>query len=163
MPATKEQERKALQQIRKIVKDLGTDSYIALAFDGCFEIAEENIENDFGCSMKQRALSAERKLEEVERVNRELVDKVDSLQDKIAALEKKALSIEDLMFTKDMLNTIGNQASQAANDAANRIVEYADRPDSEQFRNAVAEQRRTKSLAQRAFELETRICAILSF
>lgn len=49
---TKEQERKALEQIRAIVKDLGDDSYIATAFEGCFEIAAENIENDAACSMK---------------------------------------------------------------------------------------------------------------
>ncbi len=53
-PATKEQERKALEQIKKIVDCLGKDSYIATAFEGCFEIAEENIENDFACSMRQR-------------------------------------------------------------------------------------------------------------
>lgn len=51
---TKEQERKALAQIKKIVEGLGEDSYIGTAFEGCFEIAEENIENDFACSMKQR-------------------------------------------------------------------------------------------------------------
>lgn len=34
---TKEQERKALEQIKKIVDSLGADSYIATAFDGCFE------------------------------------------------------------------------------------------------------------------------------
>lgn len=55
----KDQERKALAEIRKIVDGLGADSYIAMAFDGCFEIAEENIENDFGCSMKDRAMHAE--------------------------------------------------------------------------------------------------------
>lgn len=44
---TKEQERKALEQIKKIVDSLGADSYIATAFDGCFEDARENIENDF--------------------------------------------------------------------------------------------------------------------
>lgn len=54
VPATKEQERKALEQIKKIVDSLGKDSYIATAFEGCFEIAEENIENDFACSMKQK-------------------------------------------------------------------------------------------------------------
>ena len=59
---TKEQERKALEQIRKIVAGLGEDSYIAMAFEGCFEIASENIENDFGCSMKDRAETAEKKL-----------------------------------------------------------------------------------------------------
>jgi len=63
MAATKEQERKVLEQIRKMVEELGTDSYIAMAFEGCFEIAESNIDNDFGCSMKQRVESAERKAE----------------------------------------------------------------------------------------------------
>lgn len=57
---TKEQERKALAQIRKIVDGLGDGSYIGMAFEGCFEDAETNIENDWGCSMKQRAESAER-------------------------------------------------------------------------------------------------------
>ena len=47
MITTKEQERKALVQIKKIVDGLGKDSYIAAAFEGCFEIAESNIENDF--------------------------------------------------------------------------------------------------------------------
>ena len=41
MAATKEQERKVLEQIRKMVEELGTDSYIAMAFEGCFEIAEK--------------------------------------------------------------------------------------------------------------------------
>lgn len=52
---TKEQERKALEQIKKIVEKLGKDSYIATAFEGCFEVAEENIENDFALSLKQKA------------------------------------------------------------------------------------------------------------
>lgn len=55
---TKNDERKALEQIKKIVDGLGTDSYIAVAFEGCFEIAEENINNDWACSMKQRYDSA---------------------------------------------------------------------------------------------------------
>lgn len=58
---TKEQERKALAQIRKIVDGLGENSYIGTAFEGCFEIAEQNIENDWACSMKDRAESAEKK------------------------------------------------------------------------------------------------------
>nr|UVX50042.1 MAG: hypothetical protein [Bacteriophage sp.] len=53
-PATKQQERAALEKIRKIVAELGPDSYIATAFAGCFEIAAENIENDFADSMKER-------------------------------------------------------------------------------------------------------------
>lgn len=44
---TKEDERKALEQIKKIVKGLGEDSYVGTAFKGVFELAEENIECDF--------------------------------------------------------------------------------------------------------------------
>lgn len=48
MMATKEQERAALEKIRKIVDGVGGhDSYIGKAFEGCFAIAEENIDNDF--------------------------------------------------------------------------------------------------------------------
>ena len=61
---TKEQERKVLEQIRKLVAGLGDDSYVAKAFEGCFEIAEDNITNDFACSMKQRAESAAKEREE---------------------------------------------------------------------------------------------------
>ena len=34
MAATKDQERKALEKIRKIVEELGEDSYIGMAFEG---------------------------------------------------------------------------------------------------------------------------------
>lgn len=44
---TKNQERGVLQQIKALVADLGPHSYIATAFRGVFDIAEENIDNDF--------------------------------------------------------------------------------------------------------------------
>ena len=73
---TKEQERKALEQIKKIVDSLGADSYIATAFDGCFEDARENFENDFALCMKDR-YETERKRakdlqEEVDRLKADL-------------------------------------------------------------------------------------------
>lgn len=52
---TKDDERKALAKIKKIIENLGADSYLSYAFEGCFEIAESNIENDWACSMKQRS------------------------------------------------------------------------------------------------------------
>lgn len=64
---TKEQERKVLAQIKKLVDELGEDSYIGTAFEGCWLIAHDNIENDWACSMKQRAESAEKKLGELGR------------------------------------------------------------------------------------------------
>lgn len=86
---TKEDERKALEQIKKIVEGLGEESYIGTAFKGVFELAEQNIEFDAAFSAKfyiekycedsERELKAEyeRKLEES---NRELERTKESLR-----------------------------------------------------------------------------------
>ena len=52
---SKEQEFQTLEKIKKLVADLGEDSYIGFAFEGCFEVAEENIKNDFACNAMDRA------------------------------------------------------------------------------------------------------------
>lgn len=65
-PATKQQERDALEKIRKIVEQLGPDSYLATAFEGCFDLAAENIDNDWACSMADRARRAEKRAAELE-------------------------------------------------------------------------------------------------
>lgn len=62
MITTKEQERKALDKIRKIIADLGEDSYVAAAFEGCFEIAEQNIDNDWACSLKEQVESRDKEI-----------------------------------------------------------------------------------------------------
>lgn len=90
---TKEQELKALDQIRKIVDGLGADSYIAIAFDGCFQDAEENVKNDFALSMKSRYES------ESNRSNR-LMAEVDRLRDRISDLEK-ALKNQKIIATAE--------------------------------------------------------------
>lgn len=85
--ATKEQERKALEQIKKIVEELGEDSYIGAAFDGCFEIAEENIESDFACSMKQKAETAEETAQMLRSRTKEMKEQLERAQAKITELE----------------------------------------------------------------------------
>ena len=80
-PATKDQEREALENIKAILDTLGLDSYVGTAFEGCLEIAEENIENDFAFSMKQRVEAAV-----VE--NSRLKERVKELEDKLAESEK---------------------------------------------------------------------------
>lgn len=65
-PATKQQERDALAKIRQIVDTLGPESYLAIAFEGCFDLAAENIENDWGCSMADRVRRAEKRAAELE-------------------------------------------------------------------------------------------------
>ena len=58
--ATKAQERATLAKIKAMVAELGPQSYIATAFEGCFEIAEENIDDDAAYSGQSsiRATSA---------------------------------------------------------------------------------------------------------
>lgn len=90
---TKEQERKALEQIRAIVKDLGDDSYIATAFEGCFEIAAENIENDAACSMKQRYEEAHEKAVKLESSAKQYQDQAAAYAEQIEKL-KAQLDIE---------------------------------------------------------------------
>lgn len=63
--ATKAQERETLEKIKAMVAELGPHSYLATAFEGTFEDAETNIENDFAFSMKARYESAEEKLREM--------------------------------------------------------------------------------------------------
>ena len=67
LQATKQQERDTIAAIRMMVDELGPQSYIGTALEGCLEIAEQNIDNDFGDSMKQRAESAEQQAIELKR------------------------------------------------------------------------------------------------
>lgn len=92
MITTKEMERKALEKIRKIVAELGEDSYVATAFEGCFEKAEENIENDFACSWKQIAQINER---EATRLENQVADLKKDVSREKARREKLTAEYEE--------------------------------------------------------------------
>mgnify|MGYP000611017138 CR=1 FL=1 len=79
--STKQQEREALKKICEIVDALGPDSYIATAFEGCFEDAQENIENDWACSMKGR-------VDDLDQENTRLKERVKELEVKLAESDK---------------------------------------------------------------------------
>lgn len=89
MTATKEQEHKALAKIQKIVAELGPDSYLAAAFEGCWEDARQNIENDWALSQKQRADAAEKKVAELEEKLRQEISEKQQIRDKAQELIKK--------------------------------------------------------------------------
>lgn len=144
MVATKEQELKALAKIKKIVEELGEGSYIGMAFEGCFEIAEDNIGNDFGCSMKQRAEEAEKKLKTAELDNRDLRNRIADLKSKYASIENKVLTVAEVGAIKSILNHERTEAARIVDEAAQRIVELADNPDSAEFRQAVQDNRNSK-------------------
>lgn len=92
--ASKEEERKALEQIRKIVAGLGEDSYVATAFEGCFEIAEENISNDWAGSMKQKLDNAEFAEDQLRAKVKDLTDTAEEARMKAEDAEKRAEKAE---------------------------------------------------------------------
>lgn len=149
---TKEQERQALAKIRKIVEGLGNDSYIATAFEGCFEIAEYNIENDFSCSLKQRAESAEKKASTLELDNRDLrhaikeikaneVRQLSELNSELDKYKARALCPDDLTDCLALVDEKAGEAKRESDAAAHEIVAWADDPSGELFKQAVMNNR----------------------
>lgn len=130
--ATKEQEHEALKKIRKIVEELGSDSYIATAFAGCFEIAESNIENDFADSMKDRWLSADRKLNEANGTIEELRDKLAESEKDYEAAHTAAHQVADekdaeiAALKSELTNAIetGKHNGRMCEEARSDIAEY---------------------------------------
>ena len=115
---TKEQERKALEQIKKIVAGLGAGSYVATALDGMFEDAEENIENDFALSWKDRAQTAEKRLAELQAdYNRQISEmsarRVEA-ENKLAIAES---NLEIVCKARDEWHDAYNKAQNAANES----------------------------------------------
>lgn len=101
--ASKEQERKALEQIKEIIDSVGGyDSYIGMAFAGCCSVAADNIENDFGNSYKAS----------LEHVREELKEQ----------REQKYRTAEKYAETKMTLKKIEQDA-----DELNRLLEEANK------------------------------------
>lgn len=176
--ATKQQERDTLEIIRKMVEELGPQSYIATAFDGCFEDAESNIDNDFGDSMARRWKYSESQLkfakdevkalkEELEEskkdweaahaANHELADQKDA---EIAALQAQVLSPDDLEDIRQLLDDRATVADERAEEAATEIVKLADDPTSPEFRQAVLDNRNYAKEADYYREILSRIVKV---
>ena len=115
--ATKQQERDTLAVIRKMVEELGPQSYLATAFEGCFEDAEQNIEDDAAYSMKARLeIQAQRAIErghEVDRLKADLAaarSKVETLQGQFdfASQHIKKLERQQLPVSSPMILLLKN-------------------------------------------------------
>lgn len=69
---TKDQERQAIEKIRKIVEGLGENSYVGFAMDGVLELAEDNIREDTAYSMKESEEIAWERATKEEKENKDL-------------------------------------------------------------------------------------------
>ena len=164
--ATKQQERDALVAIRKIVEELGSESYIATAFEGCFQDAEENIENDFGFSMKQRLESAtfaedelRRKLLDANTQLEELGRLVDSLKQERSSLNVKLAKQTLPEWLRFDLHALATEESITARkrmeESAEIMAEMADAPQDIAFVSAVESYRKAKERRNRCERLLT--------
>ena len=95
--ATKDQERKALGQIKAIVKSLGEDSYIATAFDGVFEMAQQNIDNDWACSVAHLRTQVFAHDDEVRKLKAEAEGRERLLEAAIDSKDKQIASLTGML------------------------------------------------------------------
>lgn len=132
-PATKQQERDTLEKIRKMIEQLGPDSYLAAAFEGCFDLAAENIDNDWACSMADRARRAEKRAAELEDKLAESVKDYEAAhatahaiaEEKNAEIAKLKARVQELLEdSKRGCESIGEMAGRAGE--AQRRAEAAE-------------------------------------
>lgn len=90
---TKDQERQAIEKIRKIVEGLGENSYVGFAMEGVLELAKDNIREDTACSMKKRAEIAWERADKAEKENKDLKKEVEDLK---KTVEKRGATISEL-------------------------------------------------------------------
>jgi len=168
---TKEQETKALRQIEKILASLGENSYVATAFEGCLQIAEENIQNDFACSMKQRAEAAEEKAKTLEMVLREAQSATETYERAykreqenhayaIQEMQNKLTEQKKKMLDRDHYKEIWNlcyeqiQSNEAwMKLAADNMADFSDNPTDIGFVDAVKNYKKYKA----AYEAQTKL------
>ena len=164
-PATKEQEREALETIRALLEELGPNSYLRTAFEGCLEDAAQNIEDDGAYSMKSRYELAEEQRRKAEaeaddlrkEVGRAMKD-IEALKAELAESRKRILPEElrrDLwMMTTDEAEKARAQMATAADKMAMR----ADHPACVLFQESVtlyrAEKERAEAMERRAEALD---------
>lgn len=140
--ATKEQERKALEQIKKIIDGLGENSYIGMAFEGCIDDAAENIEMDFGCSMKQRYEEAKANAEYFQKLASDLDNENERMESELQELRKKVLTQDEHQAVVYALSQRVEDLKAAMASDAENIVAWADTPQDIAFKDAVEQHRR---------------------
>ena len=165
---TKEQEREALNKIRKILGTLDDDGWVNTAFKGVCDIAEENINNDWVCNPVER----------VEELNRQLVDhrkeitetrkKLETakleiknrdnaiasgnadivhLSTKIERYKKDISEAETKRFRqKELLENIKRKLEAGLEGLNTTILEYCENPESQEFKGAVSSRQETMQL-----------------
>ena len=170
--ATKEQERETMEKIKAMVAELGPQSYLKTAFEGVFEVAEMNIDEDAAYSFPGRVSLLEEQLKEmgskynaarsdVEVLNSQL----DHVREQLAAAQEQIVALKRQQFPEELrrdlwvMVTTEAEASRARMaEAAEKMSVGADNPACVLFKDSVAlyraEKARAEAMEQRADELD---------
>lgn len=155
---TKEQERKALEQIKNILSTLDSDGWVNTAFEGCVRDAEENIENDFAVSMHGRWQDAEQKIQHLSAELTESQEQARAANERAERYSKSHISAEVLASISSVLQYHNQIKYVKEIDECNSIIiQHADNPDSDDFRAAVARRKLAQRSSDRVNDLVSKI------
>ena len=149
--ATKAQERETLEKIKAMVAELGPQSYLATAFEGVFEVAEMNIDEDAAYSFPGRVSLLEEQLKEMgSKYNAARSDvevlrsQLDHAQEQADALKKQQLPVWLHSAVYGLASAELATSKARMEQAAETMAYYAEAPQDIAFAEAVKSYRAAK-------------------
>ena len=142
--ATKEQERETLEKIKAMVAELGPQSYLKTAFEGVYEVAEMNIDEDAAYSFPGRVNILEEQLREMgSKYNAARSDvevlrsQLDHAQEQADALKKQQLPVWLHSAVYGLASEELATSKARMEQAAETMAYYAEAPQDIAFAEAV--------------------------
>ena len=149
--ATKEQERETLEKIKAMVAELGPQSYLKTAFEGVYEVAEMNIDEDAAYSFPGRVNILEEQLREMgSKYNAARSDvevlrsQLDHAQEQADALKKQQLPVWLHSAVYGLASEELATSKARMEQAAETMAYYAEAPQDIAFAEAVKSYRAAK-------------------
>ena len=149
--ATKEQERETLEKIKAMVAELGPQSYLKTAFEGVYEVAEMNIDEDAAYSFPGRVNILEEQLREMGSKYNVARSDVEVLRSQLDHAQEQADALKKQQFPVWLHSAVYGLASEELatskarmEQAAETMAYYAEAPQDIAFAEAVKGYRAAK-------------------
>jgi len=149
--ATKEQERETMEKIKAMVAELGPQSYLKTAFEGVFEVAEMNIDEDAAYSFPGRVSLLEEQLKEMGSKYNAARSDVEVLRSQLDHAQEQADALKKQQFPVWLHSAVYGLASAELatskarmEQAAETMAYYAEAPQDIAFTEAVKGYRAAK-------------------
>ena len=149
--ATKEQERETMEKIKAMVAELGPQSYLKTAFEGVYEVAEMNIDEDAAYSFPGRVSLLEEQLKEMGSKYNAARSDVEVLRSQLDHAQEQADALKKQQFPVWLHSAVYGLASEELatskarmEQAAETMAYYAEAPQDIAFAEAVKGYRAAK-------------------